>query len=95
MKAGSESQVLRVPVFIGLYTKDSRLVLGADYYKDPLYGTPLAFDVVTEEELKKLDADRSLIPKAFLDPDGARRPTQPAYNFGAAQAEVYLQVPSL
>jgi len=24
-------------VFVGLYIKDPRLVLGADYFKDPLY----------------------------------------------------------
>ena len=40
-------------VFIGLYVKDSRLVLGVDYYRDPLYSTPLAFDVVSEEELSQ------------------------------------------
>ena len=39
-------------IFIGLYVKDSRLILGVDYYKDPLYATPLAFDIVTEEELQ-------------------------------------------
>jgi hypothetical protein len=32
--------------------KDSRLSLGSEYYKDPLYATPLAFDIVSEEELK-------------------------------------------
>ena len=32
--------------------KDSRLILGVDYYKDPLFATPLAFDIVTENELK-------------------------------------------
>jgi hypothetical protein len=39
-------------IFVGLYVKDSRLILGIDYYKDPLYATPLAFDIVTEEELQ-------------------------------------------
>ena len=33
--------------------KDSRLVLGVDYYKDPLFATPLAFDIITEDELKQ------------------------------------------
>lgn len=26
--------------------------MGVDYYKDPLYATPLAFDIVTEGELQ-------------------------------------------
>lgn len=39
-------------IFIGLYVKDSRLILGIDYYKEPLYATPLAFDIVTEKELQ-------------------------------------------
>lgn len=39
-------------VFVGLYVKDSRLSLGSEYYKDPLYATPLAFDIVSEDELK-------------------------------------------
>eukprot|EP01035_Chromulina_nebulosa_P022786 gene22786-29502_t len=40
-------------VFIGLYLKDGRLSMGADFYKDPLYATPLTFDIVTEEELNE------------------------------------------
>ena len=37
-------------VFVGLYIKDTRLVLGFDYFKDPLYKTPLAFDIVAAED---------------------------------------------
>lgn len=48
---GDESKSHR-QIFVGLYVKDSRLILGIDYYKDPLYATPLAFDIVTEEELQ-------------------------------------------
>ena len=39
-------------VFVGLYTHDSRLTLGFDYYKDPLYSTPLAFDIITADEFE-------------------------------------------
>ncbi|KAJ1399835.1 hypothetical protein B484DRAFT_245813 [Ochromonadaceae sp. CCMP2298] len=39
-------------VFVGLYTKDSRLSMGVEYYKDPLYATPLAFDIVTDVSAK-------------------------------------------
>ena len=49
-------------VFIGLSIKDTRLSLGVDYYKDPLYATALAFDVITVEKFKELEKSHK---KAF------------------------------
>ena len=40
-------------VFVGLYIYDLRLTKGKEYFKDPLYSTPLTFDIVTEKELKE------------------------------------------
>lgn len=51
-------------VFVGLYTNDSRLTLGFDYYKDPLYATPLAFDVITAEEFELPAGKRKHIPRS-------------------------------
>lgn len=51
-------------VFVGLYTNDSRLTLGFDYYKDPLYATPLAFDVITAEEFELQAGKRTHIPRS-------------------------------
>eukprot|EP01040_Poterioochromonas_malhamensis_P005074 gene5074-5439_t len=78
-------------VFIGIYIKDSRLCLGFDYFKDPLYATPIAFDIVTEAELntnKPNAKDREIIP---LQPTG-KAVHQPPYNFGTTQVEVELKV---
>ena len=46
----------KVPVFVGLYIRDSRLTMGFDYFKDPLYATPLGFDIVTKEVFEAMEA---------------------------------------
>jgi hypothetical protein len=86
-------------VFVGIYIRDSRLLLGADYYKDPLYATPLAFDIVTEEELLSANqANSTNIKYGWLDlstssTDGPQPAvSQPPYMFGTTQVEVYLKV---
>lgn len=56
-------------IFVGLYVKDPRLILGIDYYKDPLYATPLAFDIVTEEELQAATKSVSTSIKDGMEPD--------------------------
>eukprot|EP01033_Poteriospumella_lacustris_P005213 gene5213-3723_t len=83
-------------VFVGLYIKDSRLTMGFDYYKDPLYATPLTFDIVSAAELTGSNATQKNIPKAvryypFRGGQGPEACAQPPYNFGATQVEVYLQ----
>lgn len=80
-------------VFIGLYIKDSRMTLGYDYFKDPLYATPLTFDIVTSEELKNFDAKskRTEISKSKKVGDGDEKGKQPPYNFGTTQIEVFLE----
>lgn len=83
-------------VFVGIYIKDSRLTLGYDYYKDPLYATPLTFDIVTEAELKDPDPKRrECIPMGFRSEIAGKwqgQVRQAPYNFGTTQIEVYLQV---
>ena len=51
-------------VFVGLYTHDSRLTLGFDYYKDPLYSTPLAFDIITADEFELPHGKRTHVPRS-------------------------------
>ncbi len=51
-------------VFVGIYTHDSRLTLGFDYYKDPLYSTPLAFDIITADEFELPHGKRTYIPRS-------------------------------
>ena len=95
-----------VQVFVGLYIKDSRLTMGFDYYKDPLYATPLAFDIVTKSFLDGFE--KPLGKEATIDkgrvvvgrPDA--KPRQAPYNFGTTQVEImldpseeYFIVPSL
>ena len=46
----------KVPVFVGLYIRDSRLTMGFDYFKDPLYATPLGFDIITKEALAAMES---------------------------------------
>jgi hypothetical protein len=68
--------------------------------KDPLYATPLAFDIVTKDELEKAPAAvaKSQATKskdmngALKDITKAGMPKQPAYNFGTTHARVYLEV---
>lgn len=83
-------------VFIGIYIRDSRMTMGFDYFKDPLYATPLAFDVVTEEELKFTDPEkRKTVDRASYPPyRNAESETvkQPPYNFGTTQAELMLRL---
>jgi hypothetical protein len=84
-----------VEVFIGLYIKDSRLTRGFDYFKDPLYATPLTFDVVTSAELSKASTAPSKIVSdavRFLPINhGSNDCAQPPYNFGATQLELFLK----
>ena len=82
-------------VFVGLYTRDSRLNLGVDYFKDPVYSTPLAFDIVTAEDFEKSSKDRVFIPFSSKHKPGpgeeAQLVKQSPYNFGNTQIECYLQ----
>jgi len=82
-------------VFVGLYTTDSRLYLGADYYKDPLYSTPLAFDIVTSEQFDKPAKERTYIAGSSKDLPDAANPAKPvlqaAYMYGSTQIECFLQ----
>lgn len=92
-----------VEVFVGLYIKDSRLTMGFDYYKDPLYATPMTFDIVTAAQLHNAtNATEEYIPNAWRTstppPASSMAPAadtyrckQPPYNFGAAQVQCFLQ----
>lgn len=93
LRLGGEGHVR---VFLGLYTYDLRRTLGADYFKDAMYATPLAFDVVEREQLGAAAADRATVARS------RDQQPQPPYAFGASQAELllcageeYLVVPSL
>eukprot|EP01038_Epipyxis_sp_PR26KG_P009214 gene9214-12425_t len=88
-------------VFVGLYIKDSRLTMGFDYFKDPLYSTPLAFDIVTDKYLDETNPkNREKIPNGYLTSpiesklvkDDPNQASQAPYNFGTTQIEVYLEV---
>jgi hypothetical protein len=83
-------------LFIGIYIRDSRMTMGFDYYKDPLYATPLAFDVVTEEELKCSDPEkRKTVDRASYPPfrnAQSESVKQPPYNFGTTQVELMLRL---
>lgn len=90
-------------VFVGLYINDSRLTMGFDYFKDPLYANPLAFDIVTEADFNKSVKDREMIPGSIRpgkDTSANNTATakelttakQPAYNYGNTQIEVMLEV---
>ena len=83
-------------VFVGLYINDSRLTMGFDYFKDPLYTNPLAFDLVTEKEFEAMSKDRALIPGSATDQvSGAAAEVtpsvQPPYMFGTTQIEIFLK----
>jgi hypothetical protein len=94
-------------VFVGLYTQDSRLSLGSDYYKDPLYSTPLAFDVITADEFEVPAAQRKYVPRSRKPDDTCvvekgdvekekEKTQQPLakqapYNFGSTQLECFLE----
>ena len=73
-------------VFVGLYINDTRITLGAEYYKDALYCNPLAFDIVLVSDLGKDASERVSIIEA-----SGYRP-QPPYMFGTTQIEVDLMV---
>jgi hypothetical protein len=83
-------------IFVGLYINDTRLTLGAEYFKDALYCNPLAFDIVPLSDVERIASERSLIN------EGSRSRKQPPYMFGTTQIEVrlktntdYVVVPSL
>lgn len=82
-------------VFIGLYTHDSRLTLGKEYYLDPVYSCPLAFDVVTANDFDKDPKERQIIPGSSKHLPTLKKPAQPMhqapYNNGDTQIECYLQ----
>lgn len=97
-----------VDIFVGLYIKDSRLTMGFDYYKDPLYATPLAFDIVTKDFVDNFDKPlgkdaRIQNADPTVDAKGnSSQPKQAPYNFGTTQVEIrlktdteYFIVPSL
>ncbi|RYH31540.1 hypothetical protein EON65_02390, partial [archaeon] len=80
-------------VFVGIYIKDSRLTLGFDYYKDPLYATPITFDIVTEKELQDPNPKiREFVPAGYRYENKQGNVKQPPYNFGTTQVEVFLKV---
>lgn len=80
-------------VFVGIYIKDSRLTLGFDYYKDPLYATPITFDIVTEKELQDPNPKiREIVPNGYRYENKKGSVKQPPYNFGTTQVEVFLKV---
>jgi hypothetical protein len=59
-----------------------------------LYATPLAFDIVTDEELKAnvKPTAREYIPHSRRSLDCADKVKQPPYNFGTTQTDVFLKV---
>ncbi len=59
------------------------------FFQDPLYATPLAFDIVVEEDF---DTSRSKQKERFVVPSSATPIKQPAYNFGTTQIQVFLEV---
>jgi Ca2+-binding EF-hand superfamily protein len=74
-------------MFVGLYINDSRLTLGQEYYRDPLYATPLAFDIIPR---RSFDKDFGLAPggkggkgSSVKDLDSYEAP----YNYGTTQKE--------
>lgn len=85
-------------VFIGLYIQDTRMTMGGDYYKDPLYANPVAFDLVTEQELElpceQRNPDKITNAARHISSNGKGEGdvAQPPYNFGSTQIEAYLQV---
>lgn len=67
-------------------------------FQDPLYATPLAFDIVTKEGAESADfSKRQTIPFGYKnDPKASANNSQlemkqVSYNFGSAQLEVYLK----
>jgi Ca2+-binding EF-hand superfamily protein len=81
-------------VFIGIYIKDARLCLGSDYFKDPLYARRIAFDIVSEEELKKAASGKKINLSVISCEQPNNKPLvpQPPYNHGTTQVEVFLKV---
>jgi hypothetical protein len=98
---------VRAEAFVGLYIEDTRLRLGNKYNTDRLYATPLAFDIVTEEELDKISKGKLAASNILHIPHGVKydyasggdsdeilrelNVNQPAYQYGSTQVEVYLE----
>ena len=82
-------------VFVGLSTQDTRLTLGADYYLDPLYATPLCFDIVVAADFDKPANQRAYISCSSKDQPDTVTPVKPvlqaAYNYGSTQVECFLK----
>jgi len=93
-------------VFINLFIGDTRLTMGKEYYKDPLYKVGVSFDVVCEDEFNdkfkdRQDADGSVRMKygwVFQEEEGADvgpnpiNVKQPPYMFGTTQLEAMVEV---
>ena len=93
----------RRPVFINLYIGDTRLILGKEYYKAPLYKVGVGFDVVCENEFNLKFKDRQDSDGAVrmqhgwvFEEEGAGESNvkvkQPPYMFGTTQLEAMVEV---
>ena len=82
----------KVSLFVGLYINDSRLLMGVDYFKHPLYATALAFDIVEEADL---EAALMSLKKSNLRQDvpncSDKHDHQPPYMFGTTQKQVEMK----
>ena len=101
--SGEDRGNKRRPVFINLFISDTRLTLGKEYYKDPLYKVGVGFDVVREDEFNlkfkdRQDADGAVRMKYgwVFEEEGAKQPDvnvkQPPYMFGTTQLEAMVEV---
>ena len=82
----------KVKLFVGLYINDSRLLMGVDYFKHPLYATALAFDIVEEVDL---EAALMSLKKSNLRlevPHCDDHNHQPPYMFGTTQKQVEMKI---
>jgi len=82
----------KVPVFVGLYIRDSRLTMGFDYFKDPLYATPLGFDIITKEAFGAMESadKRKEITKGFKNSSDNTALSQP----GTPSSPSFLPLPT-
>lgn len=87
-------------VFVGLYINDPRLVLGKEYYTDPLYKTALGFDIVTEEDVEERmlkNPPQTLNVNVItgskrVGEEAVESTKQPPYMYGSTQVETMLTV---
>ena len=101
--SGKPRESKRRPIFINLYINDTRLTLGKEYYKDPLYKVGVGFDVVREDEFnlkfkERMDPDKSVRMKYgwIFEEEGTSgvpdvKVKQPPYMFGTTQLEAMVE----